>query len=136
MNTTRRTAILAAVTCLCGVSVAQIRNVPLELEMAVTKSLQDRLTDMAHSVYDKYEGNTRDNQLAIVRELTPLLQDLKTKGQIDNYVIVCNDSNNPPAIVETGFIMLFVLWTAGPEDEGVLNRIFIGPEEAVRRLSR
>ena len=133
MTYTRRTMLIAS-TLLCGVSLAQVQGIPDDIEMGISISLQEKITKLAHSVYDKYEGNTAENQRAIVEELTPLVDKLKASGQIEEYLIVCDATNNPPGIVNTGFILLFVLWTAGPSNEGVLNRVIIGPEDAVNHL--
>ena len=129
--------LVALAVCFAVPAIAQIDTTPKIVEEKQAQNMQQVISDVAHTVYDKYAtDNTPEIQRAIASELTEELKALVDSKQIQSFTVVCSEANNPPTVVALGQPVLFVLWTPINGDPVIRNRIIIGPEEAIRAIAQ
>ena len=49
-----------------------------------------------------FEQNTASSRQSFINQATSILENVKTKGGITEYVIKCDETNNPVAVVAEG----------------------------------
>lgn len=75
---------------------------PSALDRVNVRRLMLRLERAAYQVsrYFLYEGHTSYTRQRLVDALTPYFTDAKNRGGLYDYIIKCDDENNPPEVID------------------------------------